>query len=268
MQIMLTNVLKLLLMRTMPGIYEMAYTMKRRRGRKLGFIKRVIVERHGLVVLNGPFTGMTYVPFAADGALVPRLLGSYEAELHSVIERILEIGYTKIVNIGCGEGYYAVGLALRLPRAYVYAFDADPVARHLCQQLVRNNGVADRVIISGKCDTGQLRRLPLERALVICDCEGCELDLLRPDLVPGLWMCDILVELHDHLNPSISPSILARFAATHASRLVSSCRRDPAAYSVLETLDVQSRHLAVDEFRPGVMQWAFLESQRHSSEAM
>ena len=69
-QIVLTTVLKLLLIRTMPGIYEMAYTMKRRRGRKLGFIKRVIVERHGLVVLNGPFTGTICVPFVADGALV------------------------------------------------------------------------------------------------------------------------------------------------------------------------------------------------------
>ena len=43
------------------------------------------------------------------------------------------------------------------------------------------------------------------------DCEGGEVDLLQPDLAPNLRYSDVLVELHDFLNPTISETILSRF---------------------------------------------------------
>src|SRR4051812_14244715 len=74
-------------------------------------INRAILERYGPVVLSGPFAGMAYVRQAAGSCLAPKLIGCYEAELHGVVARILRTGYTQIVDIGCAEGYYAVGLA-------------------------------------------------------------------------------------------------------------------------------------------------------------
>ncbi len=45
---------------------------------------------HDLTVLHGPFVGMKYPGTEAAGsAFIPKLLGSYEKELHPLLERLL-----------------------------------------------------------------------------------------------------------------------------------------------------------------------------------
>jgi hypothetical protein len=84
------------------------------------FLNRVV--RHGL------FYGMKYPSLEAAGStLYPKLLGSYERELHGIMERIVRTDYATVVDIGCAEGYYAAGLALRLPEARVFASIRIPV---------------------------------------------------------------------------------------------------------------------------------------------
>ena len=90
---------------------------------------------------------------------MPKLVGSYEAELHGVIEQIVATDYQVVVDVGCAEGYYANGLARRLPSARVYAFDTDPEARHLCEAMAALNGVEKRVIVGGKCEPDDLNAL-------------------------------------------------------------------------------------------------------------
>src|SRR3954471_21407829 len=63
-----------------------------------------------LTVLNGPFAGLVYPSVDASlASLFAKLLGSYEREIHPVVEKICTAEYTDIVNVGCAEGYYAVG---------------------------------------------------------------------------------------------------------------------------------------------------------------
>ncbi len=93
------------------------------------------------------------------------------------------------------------------------------------------------------------------------DCEGAELDLLKPELAPNLCQSDLLVELHDFINPSISETILSRFSETHDITLISSTERDPAAYPAIQFLNEEDRQIAISEFRPAVMQWAFMTTK-------
>jgi len=72
---------------------------------------------------------------------------------------------------------------------------------------------------------------------------------------------DVLVELHDFIDRSISPTIISRFADTHDISVVSSLGRDPSTYSALETFNDWDRHVAVAEFRPEQMQWAFMHAK-------
>src|SRR5687768_16036154 len=93
----------------------------RERGRKLSAI---IYQEVGGKVATGPFKGMNYdVSYAHNGILGMKLLGTYEKELHGAVEEIVARGYENIINLGAGEGYYAVGLARRLPQANVTAFE-------------------------------------------------------------------------------------------------------------------------------------------------
>jgi len=53
-------------------------------------------------VLNGPFKGMQYPSLNSTGsALFPKLLGSYERELHYEIEDMFNKKFNKIIDIGC-----------------------------------------------------------------------------------------------------------------------------------------------------------------------
>ncbi len=91
---------------------------------------------------------------------MPKLLGSYESELHATLEELLAHEYTAVVDVGCAEGYYAVGLGLRLRNAAIYAFDTNPRARSACAEMAKLNGVDSRIHIGGMCDKNVLRSLP------------------------------------------------------------------------------------------------------------
>ncbi len=94
-----------------------------------------LVRRFGVVVQGGPFRGMTYLAASSESCHIPKLLGCYEIELHPAIERAAARSYARVLNIGSAEGYYAIGLARRLPGARVGAFDADAVAQKACRSL-------------------------------------------------------------------------------------------------------------------------------------
>jgi hypothetical protein len=101
-------------------------------------------------VRTGPFTGMQ-ISDGPDAFGLMRLIGTYEPELHSVIERLLaNSSYDLVINVGCAEGFYAVGLAIRLPAAHVYAFDISAAQQRLCKQNALQNGVRARVKVGGR----------------------------------------------------------------------------------------------------------------------
>jgi hypothetical protein len=217
-----------------------------------------LIRKYGPVIQNGPFAGMRYLERVEHGDLVPKLIGCYEAELHEVILRVARRPYRQVVNIGCAEGYYAVGLARLLPGARVFAFDVSESARALCGQLAALNGVTNRVVIGGACDLAQLRELAGPDTFIVCDCEGAEAMLLDPEQAPGLTQCDVLVELHDFLDPNLSRLVTGRFAATHDVALLPNAPRDPSAFPALLELSHVDRFIGTMEGRPGPTPWAFM----------
>jgi hypothetical protein len=217
------------------------------------------VQAHGLVVQAGPFQGMQYLSDSVGSVFIPKLMGCYEEELHGHFLQALQHGHDVIVDVGCAEGYYSVGLALRSPATtQVFAFDTDATARQSCAQLATINQLSARVHVGAFCDAAALQRVLQGRALVVCDCEGYELELLDPTQVPALQQADIIVELHDLLRPGITPSLMARFGSSHDIELVSARTRQPDHYPALLVLDAPSRARAVSEYRGGPQQWAVM----------
>lgn len=214
-----------------------------------------------LRVLSGPFAGLRYLPFASGSGLLPKLVGSYELEIHPAVEAAIGRGPARVINIGCGEGYYAAGFARRLPGARIHAFDTDIVARRRTRRLARENGVAGRVEVAGHCRPSDLARLAGPGSLIVCDCEGCEIGLLDPARVPGLAATDVIVELHDFLDPTISATLLERFRATHEIEIYSMADRSALSSPTLDALGPARRANALWEGRPEGMQWAWLRTR-------
>ena len=181
---------------------------------------RAYVEQHGLTVRRGPLQGLAY-PLDLVGkvdALVPKLIGSYEAELHDSLERLLA---PTVVNIGSADGYYSVGLARR--GSSVRAFDPDRTASKICTRLAEANGVTLRR--GGAVKPAALT--DLEDALIICDCEGCEAEALSPE---ALRACKLIVELHDFVRPGLGDEVIARFSRTHEIDVIHQQPRDAADF--------------------------------------
>jgi hypothetical protein len=225
------------------------------------YIIRSLTSEIGWAVQSGPFEGMRYVPKAVGSTLPPKLLGSYESELHPTINLIVKNKYEKVIDIGCAEGYYAIGLALKNPSAVVYAFDIDENGQALCTEMAQINDVHSRVIIQKECTHQDLQALVSPGCLIICDCEGCELELLQPSLVPRLADCDLLVELHEGLKPGLSDELLGRFKRTHEIQLINSQDRDPRVYPILQRFSRINQKVALSELRDVEMQWAFMMSR-------
>lgn len=178
---------------------------------------RRVRDRFGDTVVAGPFAGLTYPDWGIVHVdlFAPKLLGSYELELHEALEDVIAAAPDLVVNIGAGEGYYAVGLAKRLPQAHVVAFEAQDRRHLFFAAIAEHNGVSARISLRHACDADALRDVLAPSALVVCDCDGCEVDLLEPERVPELRSCWILVEAHDLLVEGVTPTLRERFDATH-----------------------------------------------------
>ena len=171
---------------------------------------------NGTTVLHGPFAGLRYPAEAVQSRHnVPMLLGSYERELHAIMDSVLLDSYDLVVDVGCAEGYYAVGLALK-GRFPVMAFDAEPRELSLCRTMARLNGVEDRIRFGSWCSAEILRNLTEgKRTFVLSDCEGFEPELFEQATVAALKHSDALVELH---GEAYEP-LLNRFSRTHDVRI-------------------------------------------------
>jgi hypothetical protein len=219
-------------------------------------------ERHGsLEVRRGPFAGMRYPEelLRDSGDAVAKLAGTYELELHEVMSGWIAAGIEHVVDVGAAEGYYAVGLAHASPATTVLAYDIDDAARERCARLAEVNGVADRVRLGGECTAESLQALPADGVAVLMDCEGCERELLDPEAAPRLRDWPILVELHDFIDPTISPAIFERFAPTHEIDVIEGRSREDLDLTDLDFLTPAERRLALGERRPGPMRWAHLQ---------
>lgn len=218
-------------------------------------IAQAIKARLGSKVLSGPFVGMAYLDSATEGALAPRLLGTYESELHPHILAFVDQRPDCVIDVGCAEGYYAVGLARLLPQARVYAFDLDANALESCRQMAALNGVEGRVEVSGVFRPETFERFAGRRCLVIMDVEGAEADLLRPDLAPSLAGMTLIVETHDLMRAGARERVESRFAATHDIVRVDPGPKPQVLPEFLQGVSHLDQLLAVWEFRAGPTPW-------------
>ncbi len=214
-----------------------------------------------LTVAGGPFRGMRYPTARSYGsALLPKLLGTYESELHAALEPLLPNDYTAMVDIGCAEGYYAIGVGRRCPRANIYAFDTSPDARAICSDMARLNGVGERVQIGGFCDEKMLRSIPLgERSLIFSDCEGYEGVLFTREVAAFLAKHDVVIETHDFIDIDLSLKVREVFDATHRIQSIKSKDDIEKAHTYvvpqLQSYDTKTKRLILGERRPAIMEW-------------
>jgi len=217
-----------------------------------------------LKVQAGPFEGMNYPGFEAHcSAIFPKLLGSYEAELHPSLERLCQTSYQLILDIGCAEGYYAVGLARRASKTPVIAYDIDAEARIACARLADLNGVTKLLTIKNECTPEELSaQVSGKKSLVVCDCEGYEETLFAPEIMESLSASSLIIETHDFLRSGITERLSQRFSNSHQVDVVSSIDDETKVasyqYPKSNSFSALEKRYAMAERRPAQMYWLVL----------
>lgn len=264
---------------TCPGFDNLLHSRGMRKHFRQTFRKRQRISKRKAyggdapVIIGGPFAGMLYLDEVVWGPIEPKWFGTYEAELHAIIEQIIGTGYQTIVDVGSAEGFYSVGLALKMPEARVNSFDIDPWARAQQRRLARLNNVTNLTIAS-RCAPRDLDALHRGRSLLICDIEGAEYELLNPRKAASLRSYDILVEMHPCEERRLTAlggaeALRKRFEATHQVESVAATARAVdmvANYDNLSSFCSEELARCLDEGRNYDQCWLWLLS--HESAAV
>lgn len=227
-------------------------------------IQNTLLQAQGAVVMQGPFAGMDFLAQSAEGCHIAKLLGCYEQPLQPFIEQVITNAYPTILNIGCAEGYYAVGMARRMLNTQVLAFDLNPNAQKVCINLAQKNSVDDRVMVGALFKPEDFANYANQKLLVLCDIEGAEKDLLDPEIAPALKGMDLIVESHECLIPGITQALINRFKESHQITLVQDngqrqIKDAPQWFNNFAHLD---QLLATWEWRSGPTPWLVMNAHQ------
>lgn len=233
-----------------------------------------LIEKFGPVVLSGPFKGLLFPTpevihdleslLGKDGgsAFISKyLLGTYESELHTAIQLISKNQYDSVVDIGCSLGYYAAGFAKIFENAHIYAYDANPNIQSMLKALIEKNKLSSRVTLGEIWTDEHFEKIKNQKALIFCDIEGAELELLNPNRNATLKNFDFIIEMHDVFNESISHEICQRFAASHNIEVYKNNSYQfklPVEACILTDLELSA---VLNEMRGGATPWALLRSK-------
>jgi hypothetical protein len=230
-------------------------------------LNEVLFQKFEGRVQTGPFRGMRIEnQFAWEDVtnVSTKLIGSYEFELHGVVNQIASRKYDAIVNAGCAEGYYAVGLGRLMPYTPVFAMDKESGCLDVCAANAKLNGLMEMTLVVGKVGAEDLLRCDGDKKLMFVDIEGYELSVLDTERCPELLDHDYVIECHDFFycgeegdEPTsiISDELARRFSKTHVVQKIEPDIPYLGDFPFLRTLSIGMGLLAVTEKRPLPTVW-------------
>lgn len=215
------------------------------------------------VIQFGPFSGLKLPckSFHYD-ARFEKVFGYYENELFDTIESIIaeRPTYDRVIISGAADGFYAVGLALRMPESKITAFEIDPYRLCVLEKTSELNQTTTRVEIAGRCEPESLESCLHNslKPLLICDVDGYEDILLNLDRLPSLKKASILVETHDCFVKGVSSRLKTRFSDTHCIEEIPMHGPDYGRLSFLTELTMHEVDSLLHSDRPMLQTWLWM----------
>lgn len=230
-------------------------------------MRQIDTHLHALfdgTVQAGPFAGLRMIRPTHDTffGLSCRLLGTMENQLHAPLEDALARPLAGLINVGASDGFYALGMLKRRPDLRAIVFEADPAYSETLRANAALNGLADRIENRGYGDRAAIGAAIAEfgggLVHMVVDCEGGEMEILDPAECPALRQAEIVVETHDFIDRSITPTLRARFAKTHQIVEIGEGVRPVSPHPAIAAMPEIDRLLAMYESRPEAMTWLWM----------
>jgi hypothetical protein len=222
-------------------------------------LTNLIFERTKGEVYQGPFKGMKILPkwVWGDGDTAGKLLGLYECELFDSVEDAISKNPDITLNIGCAEGYYGIGMAMRTGNLSVL-FDVSQPTIAIARENAQLNKV-NKIQFSTDCRAEAYSNYLAKATnpFIMMDCEGAEEELLDLDTIPELIKTSILVESHDCNRPGLTDKLVNKFSRTHNVKVIKQGAKDPYIDITADLPDYDKMILCC-EARPSTMLWLYM----------
>jgi hypothetical protein len=209
----------------------------------------LVLERSGGEVFHGPLTGLKVPPDSYLASKPMYIVGCYEQETHEAIYDFISNPPDQFIDIGSAYGYYTTGIALQTKKTKIIGFEADKNLWIDAFKLSEFNKVSSRIDQKGFCRVEDLKAVLGSNDALVCDCEGGEVELLNPQIIPNLLKTRILCETHDFMSPGSMATLIDRFYLTHDIQILHEAARNPMQFRVLDGLTDVEKFLAVRETR-------------------
>ena len=99
----------------------------------------------------------------------------------------------------------------------------------------------------------------LKKTLIICDCEGYEIELFNEIDIEIFKNVDLVIETHDFININISSILKDKFSKTHNIVSIKSIDDIEKAltysFKEINNLSLNQKKMVVSENRPSIMEW-------------
>jgi hypothetical protein len=237
------------------------YTQRKTEDENITLCENIFFKQE---VKNGLFKGLQFNHIKPTGSSVySKLLGSYELELEPVLKNLLNQNFTHLVNVGCDEGYYAVGITRVLPGINVIAFDCNKMAQEKCRALAALNNVEQQIVVKGCFAENEIAGIKnASKTLFIIDCEGCEDNIITQTLIADFTTASFIIELHYQQVPEILEKLQHLFSPTHSITLVKALSDHERIlqyhFAELEGLSYKQKEFILTE-RNNYMEWFIAE---------
>ena len=238
--------------------FEKAVVKLRRRR-----VSKTLFDRYGGEVQRGPFAGLKLDRrnSASKGQLGLKIFGLYESVVVDAIESRAPFG--DLVNIGACDGYFTLGLLRSGLVKRSICFETVATRQDAIRRYAKSNGLEDQVIVLGTADENISEQVSkydfqAEGALVICDIEGAEFELLTRRFLDQLSGSTMVIELHDRIRGEsleLRNELIERLPVGYQHEILTWQPPDFRGIVDLEDMSDNDRALATSEGRKTRGEW-------------
>jgi predicted RNA methylase len=220
-------------------------------------------------VTRGPFTGMNLQQSSGWGRfdLANQLLGLYEENISQYLETFAkQYGFTNLVDLGAGDGYFVIGSLNSQLYKKAVAFEERPDQQAIISANLKANNLDGSLSLLGRAGIDFLSKVQecgldeISKTVFLIDIEGGEFDILSTENLHRLRFSPVIVEIHNFndTNKASRDLLIKKSQESHDLLRVKMGARDLDRIPEIAHLNDSDRWLLCSEGRPQEMEWFVL----------
>ena len=233
------------------------------------FLNKKIIKISNSKVMSGKYknTHLENISHWSKFDYAPKLLGLYEEQIQNLIVDIQKKKNLKtLINIGCGDGYHALGLVKNKFFDKSICYEISLEARNILETNIKKNNLYEKFIIRKEANIDEikkdLQKLKSEETLFLIDIEGTEFTLFKDEDLNFLKKSYLVIEDHNFFikDNELKEKFYLSLHKFFNVVFIENGPRNPFIIQndFLEQLNDDSRFLLLSEGRPQKMRWIFL----------